>query len=65
MNEANATKIVGYARVSADDQIEHEQVDALRQAGIAEIITEKASGIEDRPLLDSLVASLTTGQQRS
>jgi len=61
MNVTSATRIVGYARVSAEDQVEHGQVDALRQAGIAEIVTEKASGIEERPLLDSLVASLTCG----
>ncbi|MGO9272092.1 MAG: recombinase family protein [Terriglobia bacterium] len=54
-------RVVGYARVSAEDQVEHGQVDALRHAGIAEIIIEKASGIEDRPLLDALVASLTAG----
>jgi DNA invertase Pin-like site-specific DNA recombinase len=59
MSLASASRIVGYARVSTEDQIEHGQVDALQRAGITEIVTEKVSGIEERPLLDSLVASLT------
>ena len=61
MNAPGASRIVGYARVSTEDQIEHGQVDALKRAGVTEIVTEKASGIEERPLLDSLVASLTRG----
>jgi DNA invertase Pin-like site-specific DNA recombinase len=61
MIAANDSRIVGYARVSAEDQVEHGQVDALRHAGVTEIVTEKASGIEDRPLLASLVASCACG----
>ena len=61
MSDASAPRIVGYARVSAEDQVEHGQVDALRHAGITEIVTEKASGIEERPLLDALVATLALG----
>ncbi len=61
MSDASAVRIVGYARVSGEDQVEHGQVDALRHAGISEIITEKSSGVEERPLLDGLVASLTQG----
>jgi DNA invertase Pin-like site-specific DNA recombinase len=61
MRDKTAAKIVGYARVSAEDQVEHGQVEALRQVGICEIVTEKASGIEERPLLEALVASLADG----
>jgi DNA invertase Pin-like site-specific DNA recombinase len=58
MSDASARKVVGYARVSSEDQIEDGQVDALRNAGVTEIVTEKASGAEERPLLTSLVSSL-------
>jgi len=61
MSDKTAVRIVGYARVSAEDQVEHGQVDALRQAGIGEIVTEKASGISERPILESLVTSLAGG----
>jgi putative DNA-invertase from lambdoid prophage Rac len=54
-------KLIGYARVSADDQVAHGQVDALKQAGATEVVVEQASGVGDRPLLDSLVSSLTRG----
>jgi DNA invertase Pin-like site-specific DNA recombinase len=54
-------KDIGYARVSADDQVEHGQVDALKQAGVNEVVVEQASGVGDRPLLDSLVSSLSKG----
>jgi DNA invertase Pin-like site-specific DNA recombinase len=54
-------KLVGYARVSTDDQIEHGQVDALRQAGMTDVIVEQVSGVGERPMLDALVASLTRG----
>jgi DNA invertase Pin-like site-specific DNA recombinase len=61
MSVPNSTRVVGYARVSSEEQVEHGQVDALRQAGVHQIVTEKASGVEERPLLDSLVVSLTLG----
>jgi DNA invertase Pin-like site-specific DNA recombinase len=47
--------------VSADDQVEHGQVDALKHAGATEIIVEQASRVSERPLLNSLVASLGQG----
>jgi len=61
MSDKTAVRIVGYARVSTEDQVEHGQVDALRHAGIGEIITEKASGVTERPILESLVDSLASG----
>jgi putative DNA-invertase from lambdoid prophage Rac len=54
-------KVVGYARVSADDQSEHGQVDALRRSGATEVIVEQASGVGERPRLHSMVTSLATG----
>jgi putative DNA-invertase from lambdoid prophage Rac len=47
--------------VSAEDQVEHGQVDALKQAGATEAVVEQASGVGERPLLSSLVASLGKG----
>lgn len=52
---------VGYVRVSAEDQNEHGQVDALKLAGVTELVVEQASGVEARPLLTGLVASLIAG----
>jgi putative DNA-invertase from lambdoid prophage Rac len=54
-------RVVGYARVSAEDQAEHGQVDALRRAAATEVVVEQASGVDERPRLDALVASLTRG----
>ena len=56
-----AARIVGYVRVSADDQNEHGQVDALRRVGATELVIEQASGVASRPLLDEAVASLRAG----
>jgi len=56
-----STRIVGYVRVSAEDQIEHGQADALRQTGATEIIIEQASGVGERPQLNAIVSDLKTG----
>ncbi len=61
MSSDRPPRFVGYARVSAEDQAEHGQVDALKQAGVTEVVVEQASGVAERPLLNSLVSSLAQG----
>jgi DNA invertase Pin-like site-specific DNA recombinase len=54
--------IVGYARVSTQDQDFARQVEALKAAGATPIYREKVSGARaDRPQLAMLMASLQAG----
>lgn len=54
--------LIGYARVSTDDQTTAAQMDALRTAGCATIFEEKASGASRiRPELARTLARLTRG----
>jgi putative DNA-invertase from lambdoid prophage Rac len=61
MTDFRPLKVVGYARVSAEDQAEHGQVDALRHVGVTEVVVEQASGVGERPQLDAVIALLTSG----
>jgi DNA invertase Pin-like site-specific DNA recombinase len=61
MSDETKPKVIGYARVSADDQNAQGQVDALRRAGASEVVVEKASGVGERPLLDEHAAKLVAG----
>lgn len=61
MTDQILPSIVGYARVSSADQTDDGQVDALRRAGSTRVVTETASGVTDRPVLDSLVETLGPG----
>jgi DNA invertase Pin-like site-specific DNA recombinase len=58
-----APRLVGYARVSTQDQDTSLQLDALNKAGCTEIFQEKASGStrRGRKELDSCLASLKKG----
>ena len=61
---ATDTRLVGYARVSTQDQDLALQLDALRKHGVARelIFTDKASGaMHERPGLDACFQELRTG----
>jgi DNA invertase Pin-like site-specific DNA recombinase len=54
--------LVGYARVSTQDQDTALQIDALKTAGCTEIFAEKASGAQrDRPQLAAALDSMRPG----
>ena len=54
--------IVGYARVSTQDQNLSAQLDALKQAGASKVWREKVSGARsDRPELAKLMRALGKG----
>ena len=56
--------ILGYARVSTRDQTVAMQVDALRAAGCAKVLTEVASGASsDRPVLARLMEDARQGDE--
>ena len=61
-------RLVGYARVSTDDQDLRLQLDALQSQGVAEslIFTDRVSGARDkRPGLTECLKTLTTGDTLS
>src|SRR4051812_9795561 len=54
--------LIGYARVSTEDQITDRQLDELRAAGCAEVFEEHASGGDrDRPVLAQALARVRPG----
>ena len=56
------TMLIGYARVSTNDQNPELQLDALKQAGCEKIFTEKASGAQrDRPELQAALNYMRAG----
>ena len=53
--------LVGYARVSTEDQKLELQLDALRQAGVDKVFTDKVSSVKARPGLDEALAYVREG----
>ena len=53
--------LIGYARVSTDDQTLDLQRDALREAGCERIFEDQASGAGDRPGVRDALKHLRTG----
>lgn len=53
--------LVGYARVSTDDQDTGLQIRALKSAGVTRIFEEKGSGVGPRPQLQLALARLKPG----
>lgn len=62
MTEAAGPRLIGYARVSTDEQRTHAQLDALERAGCTQVFTEHASGgRDDRPQLAAALQCLRPG----
>ena len=56
--------LVGYARVSTQDQDTALQLEAMRAAGVVRVFEEKASGAKiDRPVLWECLGALRSGDQ--
>src|SRR5687768_2741559 len=54
--------LIGYARVSTEDQQTHRQLDELQAAGCREVLQEHASGGDrDRPVLAQALARVQAG----
>ncbi len=58
----NNTMLIGYARVSSNDQNLDLQIDALKKAGCSKIFSDKISGMKkSRPGLDNVLSYLREG----
>lgn len=53
--------LVGYARVSTEEQETNLQIDALQAFGVQKVWQEKRSAVSRRPVLASMLASLKPG----
>ena len=53
--------LIGYARVSTDDQDTALQLDALKRAGAQRVFEEKRSSADKRPILGACIDSTRPG----
>lgn len=61
MWEGQLRMLVGYARVSTNEQETRVQLDALKKAGVRRIFEEKTSSVGPRPELQRAMAALREG----
>ena len=54
--------MIGYARVSTNEQENYLQLDALKAAGVKKVFAEKGSSVGERPQLRLALAALVPGQ---
>ena len=54
--------MIGYARVSTNEQENFLQLDALKAAGVRRVFSEKGSSVGERPQLRLALAALGSGQ---
>lgn len=53
--------LIGYARVSTNDQETRVQLDALKLAGVERVFSEKTSSVGARPELQRAIAAMSAG----
>ena len=61
MAVAESSRVIGYARVSTNEQNTAAQILAFERAGVTEVVEERRSAIKDHPELDRLLAELRSG----
>ena len=61
MASVKSNRVVGYARVSTNEQNTAAQVLAFERAGVSEVVEERRSAIKDRPELERLLSELRSG----
>jgi len=61
MASVESSRVVGYARVSTNEQNTAAQLLAFERAGVSEIVEEHRSAIRDRPELERLLKGLRPG----
>lgn len=61
MATAESSRVVGYARVSTNEQNTAAQLLAFERAGVSEVVEEHRSAIKDRPELLRLLGELRSG----
>lgn len=61
MASVESSRVVGYARVSTNEQNTAAQILAFQRAGVSEVVEEHRSAIRDRPELERLLKNLRRG----